>query len=100
MFWKYGAGISSLWPLLISDQVNSCQNNKDTSVFFLHHASTFIPPPLFCLVLGTLKREGRWPRKTFTVLSETLNDFELGQSTHFCKTILNCDSSIVGSGVH
>ena len=68
--------------------------------FFLQHAAAFIPPPLFCLVLGTLKGEGRWTRKTFIVLRKTVNDFELGQSTHFCKTILNCGSSAVGSGVH
>lgn len=66
--------------------------------FCLHHA--FIPPPLFCFVLGTLKGEGRWARKTVIVLRDTVNDFELGKSTHFCKTIVNCDSSIVGSGVH
>lgn len=99
MFWKYGAGISSLWPLLMFDQVNSCQNER-TLQFFSTSRNYLYPSPLFCLVLGTLKGEGRWTRKAFIVLRETLNDFELGQSTHFCKTILNFDSSIVGLGVH
>jgi hypothetical protein len=84
----------------MSDQVNSFQNDTRTLQCFFASRTYLYPCLLFCLVLGTLKGEGRWTRETFSVLRETLNDFELEQSTHFCKTILNCDSSIGGSGVN